>query len=203
MPRIRAENIEAHKAQTRREILAATRELLEEIGSADISLGEVAHGAKIGRTTLYEYFRDKEDLIASLVEEQLPEVVDDVIAGLHDVSGSERLAEVARATVEFVVRDPVLGLILHRELPRLSAETQERIRAAHSELAADMVAAYREAVERGELRPMPPDIAARFMQDTIMSAARVLIADEEPERRFPEVADELERFLIGGLSAQS
>lgn len=201
MPRIKAENIEAHKAQTRREILEATRDLLAEIGSADISLGEVAHGAGIGRTTLYEYFRDKDDLIACLVEDQLPEVVHTVIGELSGSAGSARLVELATATVEFVVSDPVLGLILHRELPRLSADAQERIRDAHGELAADMVSAYRAAVESGELRPMAPDIAGRFMQDTIMSAARVLIAADEPSERFPEVAAELERFLLGGLSA--
>ena len=37
MPRIRAENIEAHKLKTRREILEATRDLLAEIGSADLT----------------------------------------------------------------------------------------------------------------------------------------------------------------------
>jgi AcrR family transcriptional regulator len=199
MPRIRAENIEAHKLKTRREILEATRGLLAEIGSADISLGEVAHEAGIGRTTLYEYFRDKDDLIASLVEEHLPGVVDDLIGRLHATEGTERLVALAKATVNFVVSDPVLGLILHRELPRLSSEAQDRIRAAHSELAMDMVGAYRVSVERGELRPMAPDIVGRFMQDTIMSAARVLINAEDPEARYPEVAVELERFLIGGL----
>ncbi len=199
MPRIRAENIEAHKLKTRREILEATRDLLAEIGSADISLGEVAHEAGIGRTTLYEYFRDKDDLIASLVEEHLPGVIDDLIARLDATQGTERLVELAKATVHFVVSDPVLGLILHRELPRLSAHAQERIRSAHSELAQDMVGAYRVSVERGELRPMAFDIAGRFMQDTMMSAARVLISAEDPEERYPEVAVELERFLIGGL----
>ena len=200
MPRIRAENIEAHKLKTRREILGATRDLLEEIGSADISLGEVAHEAGIGRTTLYEYFRDKDDLVASLVEEELPGVVDDLIERLDALEGTERLVELAKATVNFVVSDPVMGLILHRELPRLSSEAQERIRAAHSELALDMVGAYRVSVERGELRAMAPDIAGRFMQDTIMSAARVLISAESPEQRYPEVAAELERFLLGGLA---
>ena len=152
MPRIRAENIEAHKLKTRREILEATHALLEELGSADISLGEVAHEAGIGRTTLYEYFRDKDDLIASLVEDRLPGVIDLIISELESTDGVERLVELAKATVHFVVSDPVLGLILHRELPRLSAEAQDRIRAAHSELATDMIDAYRVSVERGELR---------------------------------------------------
>ena len=200
MPRIRAESIEAHKLKTRREILSATHTLLEEIGSADISLGEVAHEAGIGRTTLYEYFRDKDDLIASLVEEELPGVIDDLIADLDGAEGIERLTELAKSTVHFVVSDPVMGLILHRELPRLSSEAQERIRAAHSELAMDMVGAYRMSVERGELRPMAFDIAGRFIQDTIMSAARILISAESPEDRYPEVATELEHFLLGGLA---
>ena len=94
----------------------------------------------------------------------------------------------------------MLGLILHRELPRLSSAAQERIREAHSELAMDMVRAYRVSVERGELRPIAFDIAGRFMQDTIMSAARILISAESPEDRYPEVAAELERFLLGGLA---
>jgi hypothetical protein len=64
----------------------------------------------------------------------------------------------------------------------------------------DMVGAYRVSVQQGELRPMAPDIAGRFMQDTIMSAARVLINAESPEDRYPEVAAELERFLLGGLA---
>lgn len=199
MPRIRAENIEAHKLKTRREILDATRELLAELGSADISLGEVALEAGIGRTTLYEYFRDKDDLIASLVEDQLPAVVDELIRRLDTAKGTDRLVALARETVHFVVSDPVLGLILHRELPRLSSEAQDRIRDAHAELASDMVSAYRTSVENGELRRMAPDIAGRFMQDMIMSAARVLINAEDPEDRYPEVAAELERFLIGGL----
>lgn len=203
MPRIRAENIEAHKAMTRREILTATRDLLEEMGSADISLGEVSHEAGIGRTTLYEYFRDKDDLIASLVEDTLPGVIDDVIAGLKAEDGAPRMMELAKATVEFVVSDPVLGLILHRELPRLSSEAQDRILDAHSELAGDMVKAYITAVQAGEMRSMAPDIAGRFLQDTIMSAAKVVINADDPSARFPEVAEELERFLTGGFSAST
>ena len=188
---------------TRRQILNATRDLLEEMGSADISLGEVSHEAGIGRTTLYEYFRDKDDLIASLVEDTLPGVVDDVISGLTAADGAERIVELAKATVEFVVTDPVLGLILHRELPRLSSEAQERILVAHADLSGDMVSAYRGAVQSGEMRMMAPDIAGRFMQDTIMSAARVVINADDPSERFPEVAEELERFLLGGFGIPS
>lgn len=200
MPRIRADNIESHKALTRRDILLATHELLAEAGSADISLADVAQQAGIGRTTLYEYFRDKDDLICTLVEERLPEVVVGLIAGIPaSLSPEQRLAELAVATVNFVVSDPVLGLILHRELPRLSAEAQERIMVAHADLSVEMVSSYRAGVESGAFRAISPDVAGRFIQDLIMSAARVLIDAPDPDRRLSEVESELVTFLVGGL----
>lgn len=200
MPRIRAETIEAHKALTRSDIVDAAHEILAEMGSADISLAEVAHAAGIGRTTLYEYFRDKDDLIASLVEERLPVVVDEMIESLSAVDAvEERILALASATVRFVISDPVLGVILHRELPRLSADAQARIRVAHADLAREMTATWVRGVEEGRFRPMAPDSAGRFMNELIMAAAKVLIASPDAERRFPEVIGDLEHFLFGGL----
>lgn len=202
MPRIRAENIEAHKELTRRDILDATHEVLAEVGSADISLGEVALHAGIGRTTLYEYFRDKDDLIASLVEERLPEVVEDLIGSVpQGLNVEERLVRLSVATVEFVVNDPVLGLILHREVPRMSHAAQDRIMMAHSDLATEMVNVYLTGVKKELFRRMAPDIAGRFIYDVIMSAAKVLIAAADPAKRFSEVADDMSAFLLGGLAA--
>lgn len=204
MPRIRAETIAAHKELTRVDVLDAAHELLEEVGSADISLAEVAHQAGIGRTTLYEYFRDKDDLIASLVEERLPEVMDELVESVDDNEGvRECLAQLAVATVRFVVADPVLGLILHRELPRLSVGAQERIRDAHGSLSRRMIEAYRDGVAQGVFRSVPPDIAGRLIHDTIMSAARVLIDAADPQERIDEVEREMTAFLLGGLAAPS
>jgi AcrR family transcriptional regulator len=200
MPRIRAETIEAHKALTRSDIVDAAHEILAEMGSADISLAEVAHAAGIGRTTLYEYFRDKDDLIASLVEERLPVVIDQMIESVSSVDGVEaRILALASATVRFVISDPVLGVILHRELPRLSADAQARIRVAHADLAREMTATWMRGVEEGRFRSMAPDAAGRFMNELIMAAAKILIASPDAERRFPEVIGDLERFLLGGL----
>ncbi len=203
MPRIRAENIEAHKELTRSDILAAAYELLDEVGSADISLAEVAHQVGIGRTTLYEYFKDKDDLIASLVEERLPLVEDELLGGIPPGLAPElRLEQIARATVHFVVEDRVLGLILHRELPRLSREAQLRVRTSHEMLSTEMVATFRSGVEQGVFRPMGADVAARLIHDVIMSAARIVISAPDPAGKFPEVADAMSLFLLGGLAAR-
>jgi AcrR family transcriptional regulator len=202
MPRIRAGSIGEHKAITRSQILTAARQLLEETGSADVNLGDVAAEAGIGRTTLYEYFRDRDDLIASLVEESLPGVIEDLISRVdHRQPPADQLLDLAVAVVEFVATDAVLGLILHREVPRLSAEAQDRIRMAHSDLAVAVMKTYGEAVTAGTFRTLPPDLAGRFIQDVMMSGARAVIAAADPNRRLDEVTEALRSFLAHGLSS--
>ncbi len=201
MPRIRADSIAEHKELTRRQILAAAQELIAEVGSAEISLGEIATAVGIGRTTLYEYFADRDDVIASLVEEQLPAVVSELLAGVpRELAAADHLLEVAERTVRFVATDRVLGLILHREVGRLSYEAQQRIRVAHSDLVREVDTVFSAGVEEATLRPYPPDLAGRFIQDTIMSAARAVISAPDPDARLPEIISAMRTFLLGGLS---
>jgi len=202
MPRIRASSIGEHKAITRNQILSATQELLAETGSADLNLADVAAAAGIGRTTLYEYFRDRDDLIASLVEETLPEVLDELISGIdRGQSPHLQLLGLAEAVVEFVASDPVLGVILHKEVPRLGAAAQDRIRMAHTDLSSAVMATYEAAVQAGTFRKLPPDLAGRFIQDAMMSGARAVIAAPNPSRRLAEVTAAVRVFLAHGLSA--
>jgi AcrR family transcriptional regulator len=203
VPRINASSIDEHKALTRSALLESAKKLIAEVGSADVPLGEVALAAGVGRTTLYDYFTDREDLIATLVEEELPSVLGGLIENAAiDAPASQRLALLATRTVEFVVNDPVLGVILHRDVGRMSVATQERVRNAHSSLSEAMVGLYFSGVESGEFRSMPPDLAGRLIHDTIMSAAKTVISSPQPEKRIESVTQNLRHFLIGGLGSE-
>lgn len=197
VPRIRAATIDEHKSLTRSALLGAARDLIDTEGSADIPLGDVAFLAGVGRTTLYDYFTDRDDLIASLVEEELPNVIESIISAVStDLPPVEQLAELAVRTVEFVADDRVFGVILHREVGRMGPDAQERIRQAHSSLATELTGLYMRGVQEGLLRPMPPRVAGRLIGDTLMAGARLLI-DGAASRR--EAAEHVRAFLLGGL----
>lgn len=199
MPKIRAASIDEHKELTRRALLDAAWHLIADAGTAEVPLGEVALLAGVGRTTFYDYFDDRDDVIASLVEEKLPDVIADLIESVPDeLSTSDRLACLASRTVEFVATDRVFGVILHREVGRMGLEAQRRISRSHSELATELASIYMRGVEEGVFRPMPGYLAGRLIQDTIMSAARALIDDES---RLLEVTEGVEAFLLGGLGS--
>ncbi|MDH3307806.1 MAG: TetR/AcrR family transcriptional regulator [Acidimicrobiia bacterium] len=200
MPRIRASNIEEHKQLTRRQLLEAAEDLFGEQGYEHVALGDVAAAVGVGRTTIYEYFRDKEDLLATLVEETLPETIDAMVLSIPaGLSFRQRLAELAVQMVEFVADDPTLGLILHREVAKLSDEAQERVAVAHRGLSSEFVAIYRGGVASGELKLLPFDLVGRFLQDLIMSAARALIESPDPAARRTEVTDAMVSVLLDGV----
>ena len=200
MPRIRAASIDEHKEKTRRALLDAAQAMIDDAGTAEVPLGEIALAAGVGRTTFYDYFDDRDDVIASLVEEELPGVFAELIGSVDaGLAADCRLSELAARLVEFVATDRVLGVILHKEVGgRMGVSAQERIADAHSQLAHEMATTYRAGVSEGVFRPMPPYLAGRFIQDTIMSGAKALIDDPS---RVEEVKVELEKFLLGGLRA--
>ena len=135
-------------------------------------------------------------MIASLVERELPGVLTKIIDSVEPGESATQLAALASATVEFVASDPVFGLILHAEVPRLGGEAQRRIQESHEQLAAEMAGLYSRGVSEGVFRAIPPYLAGRFIQDTIMSAAKALIDDPS---RSSVITEELEKFLLGGL----
>ncbi|MDX1468841.1 MAG: TetR/AcrR family transcriptional regulator [Acidimicrobiia bacterium] len=200
MPRIRAESIDEHKELTRRALLDSAREQIARAGGVEIALADVAIAAGVGRTTFYEYFSDRDDVVASLVEEELPVVLEGIIASVDpSLTVVERLGELAAGMVEFVADDPVLGVILHKEIGRMSPRSQERIALAHSQLSSEMTDLYRSGVAEGSFRPFPPGLAGMLIQDSIMAGARLIISSRSHRPDVAAITEAVKSFLLAGL----
>jgi AcrR family transcriptional regulator len=190
-----------HRRKVRAALLEAALDLFARYGYTTITHADVATAAGIGRTTFYEYFSSKDELLVQLVEQRLPELTDTLLADLPpDLSARDRLANIASRMVEFVATDH-LGLLLHTEVPRLPDDVQHRIAAAHSGLARAFVDLCTEGAAEGTLRTVPPQLAARLVYETVMTAGRTLMEDRDPKQRVHEVADAAIDFLLHGLEA--
>ena len=202
MPRIRAGSIAAHKEETRRQLLAAAAELFRTQRYGDTNLADIAAQARVGRTTFYEYFTDKEDLLVNLVEEEVPQVVAGMLAGLpEDLGTRERLAELIHRGLAFVSTDHALGSMVMRELPSLSPGASARIRAVHAPIEREISRLCRRGIASGEFRSFDPDDAARLVYGVMMAASQALLRDRDAKQRMHEAADTLTRFIFDGLSA--
>lgn len=72
MPRINAATLAEHRRIQRKAVLDAARDLLAETGQAP-SLAEVGKRAGLARSSVYEYARSKEDLMAAVVADVFPD----------------------------------------------------------------------------------------------------------------------------------
>lgn len=71
MPRITAPTVAQHRAARERALLDAAHELLTETGEAP-SLSRVAERAGLGRTTMYQYFASRQELLRAMVRDVFP-----------------------------------------------------------------------------------------------------------------------------------
>ena len=190
------------RVHVRRQLLDAASELFVAVGYAGVTHADIAVAAHIGRTTFYEYFANKEDVLVQLVEDRLPRLAGEILDSIPtDRDTVSRLGELTLRMIEFVATDP-LGVLLHTEVQRLTYESQRRISEAHSNLTEEYVALYRQGVGEGVLRSMPIDVATRLIHEVIMAAGRVLKTAEDPAERVTEVAGNVAGFLIAGFSSE-
>lgn len=186
--------------RTRSALLDAAKVIFAETGYARTSHADIAAEADIGRTTFYEHFASKEDLLVQLVQRDLPALIDEIVASVdHDLPPDVRLRELTMRFVEFVGTDQ-LGIILHTETPRLSLEAQAAIAASHRGLTSEFMAIYRRGVDDGSFVEMNPQLVGRLMQETMMTGGRVLIGFDDPKQQVHCLAEATASFLVNGLT---
>src|SRR5688572_30544974 len=103
MPRINAETLAEHRAQQRRAILDAAKALLADDTAGAPSLAEVGRRTGLARTSLYQYFTSREDLLDAVIADVFPHWSRRIHEGMGQVETSgEKVAAYVRVHLELV-----------------------------------------------------------------------------------------------------
>lgn len=70
MPRIRGASLAEHRVATRARVFAAFAGLMTQRGFDAITMADLAEAAGVGRTSLYNHFRDKEAVVVAFASEE-------------------------------------------------------------------------------------------------------------------------------------
>ena len=97
---------ERKREQQRGEILLAARELFLREGHEHFSMRELAKQVGCVPGTLYLYFKDKKDLVATLVEDSFEHLMGELERPRPDLNPLEFLNEMMRAYIEFGLNNP-------------------------------------------------------------------------------------------------
>jgi AcrR family transcriptional regulator len=135
----------------------------------EVKLDDVAADARIGKGTLYVYFKSKEDLYFSLIHDAFSASVERLEAQLSDRSGSavEALRAIVSELVAFGFQHPQLfELMRHAGAPALDDARWVVKRAALTKLIHDTIV---RGVRRGELIDAHPELTSQCVPGLVRS----------------------------------
>ena len=155
---------EEEQTNRRHEIFHAAVHLFLQQGFHETSMREIAQAAGIGKSTLYDYFPTKVDILVFTVEDEIIEALEHAkeIAN-KNITAENKLRQIMQMQMEFFEGNKQLLVKLNFESQRLKAESQERLqekRQAYQDLIRSIV---EEGIRNGEFRKINPLVAARTM----------------------------------------
>jgi AcrR family transcriptional regulator len=142
------------KQELRQAILTAAGELFLEQGYERFSLRKVAERIGYSPTTIYLYFRDKDDLLFTVVDEGFVRFGQQLVAVAESQEDPwERIIALGRAYVAFGLQNPVYYQLMFMQ--RTDFLTQKQVGESQPRIASFQVLrqAVQQAIDAGILRP--------------------------------------------------
>lgn len=177
------------EAQNRRrhEIFNASVSLFLENGFRETSMQEIARAAGIGKSTLYDYFKTKDDILTSFVEDALCDLIEDAEqVARQDLPAVEKLHRVLRVHLAYLMDSKEFTTKLSVEVQRLGLASVERIQArrhAYQDLLSRLIG---DCVHEGAFRPVDTLLAARTILYLLAPAVYTSRPSGTPEQMMDE-----------------
>ncbi len=164
------------------------------------SLNAIARMCGIGRTTIYEYFRDKDEIFSYALEHSFELLQPDFRHILEQpaLSSLERIAAILRAVLTLFYQDKRALLVLVEHSLRLLRENREeagRLRGRMRDLQDLLERLLGEGLEAGEIRPLEPPGQAQAL--IMLAESAILQFSLNPEVPLEEVIAGVENLLQG------
>ncbi|MCB1308095.1 MAG: TetR/AcrR family transcriptional regulator [Leptospiraceae bacterium] len=199
------ERKEREKAERRRSILDAARELIREKTYEEITMEELARRLELSRATLYLYFRNKSEIYTTLLAEGMQELEKGyrqvLSRGIEDPL--EKLMGMAYVFFEFYSRShSYFDLIVTKRaelLKDISEETLSEFETAGASVIGPLIDVCREGAEKGSWREQPPDKMAWLLRAIAIGIA---VGFREGNLKFPADVELMKQFLLFGLKGQ-
>jgi AcrR family transcriptional regulator len=186
---------EVSKASKRRGILRAAQRLFAQKPYHDVLLEEVAAAARIGKGTVYLYFKSKEEMYLALLRENLEPLPGQLkLAVEKSASAWAALGAIIRRLLEFSDEHPALRQVL-RVTTIESRETV--VQEAHEQIVALVEQVLQDGVRRKEFAPCDAEITALLILGMISKLK--MVCGHGASRPVDEVLPHMLRMVAGGL----
>ena len=178
---------EEEQQRRRKEIFDASVHLFLDQGFNETSMREIARVVGVGKSTLYDYFKSKDDILISYFEGEIQEIT---ASAQHiikqDLSTSEKLEQIMKMHLAYLVDKKNLFLKLTVEAQRLALDSQQQIQIARHAYQDMLRTLIEEGVQSGEFRAVNSLFAARSFFTLLSTAVFTSRPTGTPEEMLQE-----------------
>jgi AcrR family transcriptional regulator len=181
-------------------LMTATARILVQVGYDRASTNRIAEEAGISIGSLYQYFPNKESLVAELVERQMHEemeVLSRVLPALRGGPLREGVRQLLGAMLEIHRRDPALRRIIIEQVPRVGR--LEKMLDLQSQVAEIIRTHLAERCE--EIRPRDLDMAAFVLVHSVEAVIHGAVYKRPEYLGRERFVDELTELVVKYLGA--
>lgn len=190
MPKISGRSLTEHRDNTRRALFDSLSTLMGERGFENVSISDLANHSGIRRTTIYNHFTDKEDILLAFVEEEMSEYLSNTKVWLED-------AETCIDKLRIYVRSQLLAERTYLVAPGpplrdvLSTETGMKLAQHIRQTSSLLKQILQEAIDLGAIPDQDLSTAVQLINGTLTGRR---VPREEPART--EFFHATEKFVI-------
>ena len=186
----------------RGEILSAAEKVFAAKGFFPTTMSDIARKAEFGTGTLYKYFKSKEELYFTLIDEKVEEINRLVKTELSQKdSAVERIKKVVRLQFEFIERNRDFFRIYVSERSRFEWTVKDDLgRGLHEKMVSyiDILSeVIRQGIQKGEFRSMDPKDLAHAFVGIVNSFVFEWLISREPYPLVSKLDTVLEIFFGG------
>jgi len=108
VPKLSGGSLDEHRRLMRERLFTSFSDLVQQRGYGDVSLADVAEGAQLSRTTIYNYFPDKAALVVAMAEERARALDESIAEALQRAaSATDRLRTFVSVQIRHASTDPL------------------------------------------------------------------------------------------------
>ncbi|MDR1328429.1 MAG: TetR/AcrR family transcriptional regulator [Oscillospiraceae bacterium] len=188
------------QAERREEIVGVALRLIEETGFPKTSMREIAASANMGKSSLYDFFKTKDEILVYAVEKKTEEIIQKVhgiIAG--ESSPEQRLRKIMLNHLGVPKRYRTALMWLNTESDYLEEEYRERLRAVRYAYQDMIKSVIENGVAAGVFRETDADLMARLLINSVLSILYTSRPSADPEKMLDET---MNIFLHGIMTGR-
>jgi AcrR family transcriptional regulator len=189
---------EEEQSRRRHEIFAAVVHLFLEKGFNETSMREIAKAAGMGKSSLYDYFKTKDEILLWYFEDE----IEDMTLVARDIASQplttiDKLRQILGRQLEFLLENKEFYLKLSVEIQRLGTESQRRIQIKRHEYQDLLRSLIEQGIQEGIFRKVDALLATRVL----LTALTPVVFTSRPTGTPAEMLDEAFSLFLHGVQA--